>query len=179
MHPCAAAPCKKQIEDRQAMCLRHWRMVPKIIQRRIWALYKPGQTAATASDDYMEALDAGIAAVREREGRRPMVKRDEPLTGIYFDEVTYQRMAADLVCRRDAAMEAPQREKDRFENEEMVFMRHCTENQAQRYIALVQLHDENQMIESGELDDTEDEPLPSTVNDMSDSDPRAYPGEPE
>lgn len=72
MHKCAAVPCTKTVEDDLLMCLRHWRMVPKDIQRRIWQHYRRGQSAATSSAEYNAAYDDAVNAVRTIEGRRPV-----------------------------------------------------------------------------------------------------------
>jgi len=52
------------------MCFRHWRMVPKSIQRRVWDAYVPGQCNLDPhpSEEWHEAADAAIAAVAEIEG---------------------------------------------------------------------------------------------------------------
>jgi hypothetical protein len=52
------------------MCLKHWRMVPRVLQRRIWATYVPGQEIRkNPTAEYMEAQRAAVRAVEEREGR--------------------------------------------------------------------------------------------------------------
>lgn len=75
MHPCAASPCKKQIEDKLLMCMRHWRMVPRDIQREIWQHYVQGQTWETATTQYRSAYLKAVDAVRAVEGRRPAVRQ--------------------------------------------------------------------------------------------------------
>lgn len=45
------------------MCLTHWSMVPGEIRERIYASYRPGQSALTATPDYREAVRAAIEAV--------------------------------------------------------------------------------------------------------------------
>jgi hypothetical protein len=69
-HPCAADQCDVPLPPRLLMCGPHWRDVPRVIQARIYALYRPGQTAATASPEYLAVLDEAVAAVRESEARR-------------------------------------------------------------------------------------------------------------
>jgi len=52
------------------MCLRHWRMVPKHLQRDVWATYRPGQCDDKhPSEAWHEAANAAIAAVARAEGR--------------------------------------------------------------------------------------------------------------
>lgn len=72
MHRCEAIPCTKQVEDRLAMCLRHWRMVPHALRQAIWENYVQGQSAGTATSAYLDALHAAVNAVRALEGRRPV-----------------------------------------------------------------------------------------------------------
>jgi hypothetical protein len=51
------------------MCARHWRMVPKHIQREIWATYRPGQEIdKRPSAEYMAAQRRAIDAVKDIEG---------------------------------------------------------------------------------------------------------------
>lgn len=68
-HLCHASECKTAVPPRMFMCRRHWRMVPKVIQDRIWAEYVPGQErrkdpteayieVALAAVDYVAWLEA-------------------------------------------------------------------------------------------------------------------------
>lgn len=53
------------------MCLKHWRMVPRDIQRRVWSTYRPGQCDdKQPSESWHEAADAAIAAVATKEAAR-------------------------------------------------------------------------------------------------------------
>lgn len=65
------------------MCSRHWRMVPKKLQREVWRTYRPGQEITkTPSAEYLKAADAAVKAVRQAEsGRLPKStpKRPKPL----------------------------------------------------------------------------------------------------
>jgi hypothetical protein len=38
------------------MCRSHWYLLPAELRSRIWDTYRPGQTAATASPEYLAAL---------------------------------------------------------------------------------------------------------------------------
>jgi len=52
------------------MCLRHWRMVPKRIQRAVWKHYREGQCDdKNPSYEWHHAADAAIASVAELEER--------------------------------------------------------------------------------------------------------------
>lgn len=51
------------------MCFRHWRMVPREMQRRVWATYRPGQCDdKNISREWLAAADAAIDAVAAKEG---------------------------------------------------------------------------------------------------------------
>ena len=54
------------------MCPRHWSLVPGELKTRVWATYRPGQTAGSASPEWYIAADNAIAAVAraERKGQR-------------------------------------------------------------------------------------------------------------
>lgn len=50
------------------MCLKHWRMVPRELQRRVWATYRPGQCDdKSPSAPWMKAANAAIDAVATKE----------------------------------------------------------------------------------------------------------------
>lgn len=42
-HMCHAYDCKTQVPPRLFMCIKHWRMVPKLAQGEIWSNYREGQ----------------------------------------------------------------------------------------------------------------------------------------
>lgn len=53
------------------MCFRHWKMVPKHIQRKVWSTYRPGQCDdKQPSQAWHAAADEAIlhVAVLERAG---------------------------------------------------------------------------------------------------------------
>lgn len=51
------------------MCLRHWRMVPREMQARIWATYRPGQCDdKNITPAYGRAAKDAIRAVAAKEG---------------------------------------------------------------------------------------------------------------
>jgi hypothetical protein len=47
------------------MCRTHWYRLPAALRSRIWDTYRPGQTAATASPEYLEALGEALNFARE------------------------------------------------------------------------------------------------------------------
>lgn len=52
------------------MCLRHWRLVPKDIQDRVWKHYRPGQCNLDPPPTalwHKAADDAGVAVVKVSE----------------------------------------------------------------------------------------------------------------
>lgn len=42
-HTCHAYKCNKEVPRKMFMCLKHWRMVPRNLQRLVWRHYQPGQ----------------------------------------------------------------------------------------------------------------------------------------
>ncbi len=53
------------------MCRAHWYRLPAGLRARIWDTYRPGQTALTASPEYLDALREalGYAQQTAAEGR--------------------------------------------------------------------------------------------------------------
>jgi hypothetical protein len=69
-HECHATGCHTEVPPRMLMCLRHWRMVPREIQRRVWAAYVPGQEIRKdPTARYLEAQREAVYAVEIKEGR--------------------------------------------------------------------------------------------------------------
>ncbi len=68
-HTCHAKRCMTPVSRRMLMCLRHWKMVPKSLQRDVWDTYSPGQErgAATPTPEWHEAANAAIDYVLEIE----------------------------------------------------------------------------------------------------------------
>ena len=69
-HHCHARNCRIAVPRTMLMCIRHWRMVPKHIQRQVWDNYVEGQCdySPPPTDKWHEAADAAINAVAELEG---------------------------------------------------------------------------------------------------------------
>lgn len=57
-HRCPARGCEFYVPDAQLACKRHWFQLPKPLRDKIWREYEPGQSAATMSEGYREALTA-------------------------------------------------------------------------------------------------------------------------
>lgn len=64
-HRCLATGCKKTLEVRFLMCAAHWRLVPSDVQREVYAAYTPGQTVATASEAWNQAVARAVRAVTD------------------------------------------------------------------------------------------------------------------
>jgi hypothetical protein len=73
-HHCHARGCLVATKPEMLMCLKHWRMVPRDIQRRVWGTYRVGQCDdKDPSEEWRVAADAAIAAVATRETVNPKV----------------------------------------------------------------------------------------------------------
>lgn len=69
-HHCHAKDCTLETAPRLLMCPRHWGMVPKDLQRRVWATYRDGQEQdKKPSADYLAAARAAINAVALKESK--------------------------------------------------------------------------------------------------------------
>lgn len=67
-HHCHAVGCMVLVSPRLLMCLKHWNMVPRLQQARVWASYRRGQEVTKdPSPEYLEAMRAAIATVASRE----------------------------------------------------------------------------------------------------------------
>lgn len=69
-HTCHAEGCTVPVPPRMFACLRHWRMVPRSLQRALWAAYQPGQEhTKVVSALYLFVQARCRLAIAEREGR--------------------------------------------------------------------------------------------------------------
>ena len=70
-HHCHARGCTKEIPPEMLMCFAHWKKVPRVIQRAVWASYRRGQCDdRKPSEAWHEAADAAIGFVAWKEGQR-------------------------------------------------------------------------------------------------------------
>lgn len=70
IHRCHAKECVTEVKPTMLMCLKHWRLVPFELQRKVWATYRPGQCSdKNPSPQWVEAARAAIDAVAKREGK--------------------------------------------------------------------------------------------------------------
>lgn len=54
-HTCPWPFCTARVDADLWGCKKHWYMIPPSLRRALWEAYRPGQTAANASDDYRTA----------------------------------------------------------------------------------------------------------------------------
>ena len=70
-HTCHARRCTKVVQPKMLMCLAHWRLVPKDLQRRVWHTYRTGQEIRKdPTPAYLAAADAAIDTVDQIEQSR-------------------------------------------------------------------------------------------------------------
>jgi hypothetical protein len=77
-HRCAAVGCQHEVRRGYLMCLDHWRMVPKPVQRDVWAWYRLMGLASAPRDAatrYHQAVQAAVDAVHTK-GLARVAKRD-------------------------------------------------------------------------------------------------------
>lgn len=71
---CPWPGCTTPIPARHLMCRPHWRRLPAGIRARILVHYRRGQTALTATPEYLGALDDALAwaaaTARHNDGRQ-------------------------------------------------------------------------------------------------------------
>lgn len=71
-HICHARGCKTPVKPELLMCFKHWKMVPRNLQRNVWKHYRRGQCDdKNPSLEWHAAADAAIKAVFEKERKSP------------------------------------------------------------------------------------------------------------
>lgn len=81
-HTCHAYQCNTEVKPEMIMCFKHWKMVPALIQRRIWATYRRGQCDdKQISEAYGKAAKEAIRAVAQKEGL--VIPEDSPELLVY------------------------------------------------------------------------------------------------
>jgi hypothetical protein len=69
-HQCHAVGCTDHVPPRLHMCVRHWRMVPLLVQKLIWKHYRPGQEIdKKPSVAYLAVAFTSISCVALQEGK--------------------------------------------------------------------------------------------------------------
>ena len=68
-HECHATGCTTKVKPAYFMCPKHWRLVPRALQLKVWAHYRPGQEegAASVTREYLSVTDEAIRVVAEKE----------------------------------------------------------------------------------------------------------------
>jgi hypothetical protein len=46
-HECPAPVCKERVPEHQLACRRHWRLIPRPMQRAVWAAWDGGRGRST------------------------------------------------------------------------------------------------------------------------------------
>ncbi len=57
-HKCPWPLCVARVDADLWGCKRHWYLIPPPLRRALWEAYRPGQSAATASPEYLAAAGA-------------------------------------------------------------------------------------------------------------------------
>lgn len=71
MHACFAKHCETEVKDNMLMCARHWGMVPRDVQHRVWAGWRH-----PAKEGHAEAvLDAMRAVAAKESGDADSIRR--------------------------------------------------------------------------------------------------------
>lgn len=78
-HTCHANFCNKKCRPEMLMCLKHWRMVPKDVQRAVLEHYRQGQCEdKRPSQEWFVAAQTAIACVAAAD-KKPMSRRQREL----------------------------------------------------------------------------------------------------
>ena len=79
-HHCHAIGCEVTTAPKFLMCGRHWRLVPKLLQRDVWNTYENGQEIKkNPSREWMQAADTAINYVAELERKKEKVMEKESI----------------------------------------------------------------------------------------------------
>lgn len=62
MKPCPIRGCARQARSEQVMCFEHWALVPRVLQKLIWRLWREGRPA----EGYREAVSNAVEQVNSR-----------------------------------------------------------------------------------------------------------------
>lgn len=72
-HHCHARAGKVSTKPEMLMCFRHWKLVPRRLQRGVWNTYRDGHDDKCPSDEWHTAADAAIGFVAALEDRPLLV----------------------------------------------------------------------------------------------------------
>lgn len=84
-HHCHAYACNASVPPRMLMCRRHWRMVPRALQRRLLDAYRPGQERRmNPSVEYLHAAADCVRDVAAQEGHDAETVENDPAVAGYM-----------------------------------------------------------------------------------------------
>jgi hypothetical protein len=87
-HHCHARGCTIAVKPELLMCARHWRLVPRRVQREVWATYRRGQCDdMKPSEAWHVAADAAIGWVATQEGHSLREKEAQALRAFGYEDV--------------------------------------------------------------------------------------------
>lgn len=77
-HPCHADNCDVEIDPSRLACLKHWRMVPRALQKELWAEYVPGQEdRKDPTPEYLVVQERCVVAIAVKEGHLTPEEADD------------------------------------------------------------------------------------------------------
>lgn len=74
-HHCHWPGCSEQVPPAKWGCYKHWKMLPKRLQLKVWAAYRPGQEVdMSPSKEYLAVADEVQKWIRDYLRRNPDAK---------------------------------------------------------------------------------------------------------
>ena len=71
-HTCHIPTCPTLVPPRMLMCWPHWKRVPSLLRRMVYATYRDGQERdKSPSQEYLRAVLAAITHIVHLEGDQP------------------------------------------------------------------------------------------------------------
>ena len=67
-HACPIRGCPREARDGHAMCFEHWNLVPLVLQRTIWRLWRSGRPEEGHRDAVANAISQVNARVAAKIG---------------------------------------------------------------------------------------------------------------
>ena len=82
-HTCHARGCRTACKPEFLMCPMHWRMVPQVVQKRVYRAYRPGQCSfdPLPSEAWRLAANDAILAVARKEYAESRSSQPDPGSG--------------------------------------------------------------------------------------------------
>lgn len=98
-HKCHAYACNSNVPPRMLMCAKHWRIVPKATQNRVWATYQPGQERRMdPSHAYLNAAAEAVRLVAAWEGHDDETVKADPAYAGYMAWIGMTDECGDVSC---------------------------------------------------------------------------------